>query len=264
MIIDFHAHAFDDAIAERVIGKLEKTAQIKAYTNGTVSDTVAKMDEWGVDKVVMLMIATKPSQFETITKWSIEIASDRIIPFASVHPDAENVSDQLESLKKIGIKGIKLHPDYQDFYIDEERLFPIYEKCTELEMPIVFHAGLDALCPDNIHAPVDRIVKVIDKFPKLQMILAHLGANEMWEDVYEKIAGKSENVYLDTAFIGEKCSDELMEKIIKKHGANKILFGSDLPWMSPKEVVEKLNRLNLTNEEMELILHKNAEKVLKI
>ncbi len=266
MYIDFHTHAFADAIAERAIAKLEQTVINSGYperavTNGTVSQLLERLDEWGIDKAVLLPIATKPSQQTSINNWAKEMMSDKLICFGTVHPDAEDALDELERIKALGLKGVKLHPDYQNFFADEERLYPIYNKCSELGLPVIFHAGLDAMCPDCIHCTPRMSSKVIDAFPDLTVILAHMGGNECWDDAEKYLVGK--NVYLDTAFTSGHLSPEQAVRIIRNHGADKILFASDCPWHSSSAEREFVQNLPLSDEEKDMIFFKNALKILK-
>ena len=264
MVIDFHTHAFNEKISEKAISKLEEIINYKAFTRGTISDNIKHFDEWGVDKAVSLSIATKPSQQKIINDWAATQASDRIIPFGSVHPDADDALEELERIKSLGLKGIKLHPDYQNFYIDDEKAFPIYKKCAELSLIVVFHSGVDVLSPDNIHATPDMCLRAFKAVPQMTMVLAHLGGNELWEEVYEKLAGVEGNLYFDTALVGNRCPDELMKKIIRKHGANRILLASDCPWHDIRAEIEAIKRLGLTDEEIQMIFHENAERLLNI
>ena len=121
MVIDFHTHAFSDKIVEKAMGSLVETSGIKPYTDGSVKGLLEHMDKCGVDKSVILPIATKPAQQKIINSWANEIMSDRIYPFGSVHPDAEDICEELERIKELGLYGVKLHPDYQNFMADEEK-----------------------------------------------------------------------------------------------------------------------------------------------
>ena len=272
MYIDFHTHAFTDAIAERAIGKLADTLMNADYrakeppvTNGTVGQLLQRMDEWGVDKSVILPIATKPSQQNTINNWAKSVQEefpDRLICFGTVHPDAEDALAELERIKEIGLKGVKLHPDYQGFFADDEKLFPIYKKCAELDLPVILHAGLDVVSMDCIHCMPHMSAKIIEAVPELTLILAHLGGSECWDDVEKYLVGK--NVYLDTAFIGGLISDEQALRIFRDHGTDKILFASDCPWHPASREMAMLDRLPLTAEEKEDITHRNAERLLKL
>ena len=269
MYIDFHTHAFNDAIAERAISKLENTLvseghtdDVPAATRGTVGELLEKMDIWGIDKAVVLNIATKPSQQTVINNWAKEIQSDRIFCFGSVHPDADDALDELERIKELGLYGVKLHPDYQGFMVNDEKLMPIYRKCAELGLPVTFHAGFDVVSPDCVHCPPELSAQVLERVPDLTVILAHFGGNDRWDDVEKYLVGK--NVYFDISYTDGNISDEQALSIIRNHGADRILFASDCPWHAASREKSMLERLPLSKEEKELIAHINAEKLLNI
>ena len=128
MLIDSHIHVFPDALAPKVIPKLAAISGYDNQTDGTLASTLEKMREWGVDKGVFFSIATKPSQQKSINDFCASIASDTVIPFGSVHPDAPDWEPELERIAALGLRGIKLHPDYQDFDMDEPRVLPIFKR----------------------------------------------------------------------------------------------------------------------------------------
>lgn len=265
MYIDFHVHAFADVIAERAIGSLEKTSEgIVPCTRGTVAETEQRLTEWGVDKGVILPIATKPSQQTIINNWAskVQASSEKFYCFGSVHPEAPDVIDEIERIKFLGLKGVKLHPDYQNFLIDEERLFPIYKKCADEGLPVIFHAGFDPLSPDLIHAVPKASLAAHRAVPEMTMILAHFGGMNLFNEVEEYLVG--EDIYLDLAITAGKLPDAQAERIIKNHGADRILLASDCPWDKTPNEIDMVNRLNLSEEEKEWIFHLNAEKLLGI
>lgn len=264
MKIDFHVHAFNEKIAEKAISQLEICANQTALTRGKIEETIKAYKNWNIDKMVLLPIATKPSQQTIINDWSVKQNHGNIIAFGSVHPDADDVYEELERIKALGMKGIKLHPDYQDFEIDEERLYPIYRKCAELDLIVVFHTGYDCYSPDYIHVIPKAAAKAHMAVPELTMVLAHLGGNFLWEDVYEHLAGLEGNLYFDTSYIANRIDKKLAYDIIKKHGADRILFASDCPWTSPVDTADFIESLPLSDEEKELIFHKNAERLLSL
>ncbi len=263
MLIDFHTHAFPDRIAERAILTLADKAKIPYFTVGTLADTDEKMTQWGVDKRVMLSIATNPKQQTNVNNFAIE-ANERenIIAFGSVHPEAEDALDELCRIKSAGLKGIKLHPEYQDFYIDDEAMFPIYEKCIELDLIITFHTGRDLGYPDSLHASPDRILNVAERFLDGKFVLAHFGSSMMEQEVLEKLAGKIP-YYMDTAFSAGYTDPDIALAIIRKHGADKILFASDCPWASSRATYDFINSLGLTQDEKDKIFYKNALHLLE-
>lgn len=261
MVIDFHVHAFNPKIAEKAVGKLAEIAKIQPYTNGFVEQTIKRFDEWGVDQGVLLPIATKPSQHRIINDWAVEQDRKRLVSFGSVHPFGEDAIDELTNIKNAGLHGVKLHPDYQGFMVDDERLEPLYEEIERLGLPVVFHAGFDCISPDLIHCPPERSINVCKRHKHMKIVLAHLGGNQRWQDVYDILAGSDGELYFDTSFTME-CPDELMEKIINKHGADRILFASDCPWESGKKIKEKIMSLRISDDKKEDIIGNNALRLL--
>ena len=261
MIIDCHIHAFNPKIAKKAIEKLAVISGIKPYTYGLIDETLKRFDEWGVDKGIMLPVATKPSQHEILNNWAAEVNNDRIISFGGIHPDGEDAIDELNRIKELGLHGVKLHPDYQGFMVDDKKLDPIYDEIERLDLPVTFHAGLDCISPDLIHCPPERSKKVHLKHKNMKMILAHLGANEQWQEVYDNLAGLDGEIYFDTS-LSTNCENSLMEKIINKHGSDRILFASDCPWESSKKIIEKILSLKISDDAKEKILGKNAQRLL--
>lgn len=262
--IDFHVHAFADKIAARTIAALSEAAWTKPATNGTMSDTEDTMRRWGVDGFVLLSIATKPSQHLVCNNWAASAKSDHVFPFGSIHPDGEDVFAELERIKALGLYGIKLHPDYQHFHVDEPRMIPIYKKCGELGLPIIFHAGLDPISPSDIHCTPEMAADILERCPETTMIMAHLGGNAMWDDVETYLAGQYANLWLDTALVGSFVEEEQLARIIEKHGADRILLASDCPWDTTDKTIEKIRRIGLAPEDERNIFAGNAKRLLGI
>ncbi len=263
MLIDFHVHAFNPKVAEKAVGKLQDICGIEPYTRGLVQQTLERFDEWGVDKGVLLSIATKPSQQTVINDWAAKQDGDRFIAFGSIHPDAEDYAEELERIKSLGLHGIKLHPDYQNFMVNEKRMDPIYEEITRLELPVTFHAGYDCVSPGLIHCPPELAREVADRHKGMKMIFAHLGGNDEWDRALDTLAGCDGEVYLDTGFSLD-CDNSLMEKIISKHGSERILFASDCPWQSPALIAKKIDSLHISDDAKDNIFYKNACRLLNI
>ncbi len=261
MVIDFHVHAFNPKVAEKAVEKLQACSGITPFTRGTAEETIQRFDEWGIDKGVLLSVATKPSQQRVINDWCAQQDGGRFISFGGIHPDAEDYEREIAHIKELGLHGIKLHPDYQGFMIDDERMDKIYDAIERADLPVIFHSGYDCVSPDLIHSTPERALNMIKKHPKLKVILAHLGANMMWEQVRDVLAGVDGEVYFDTAFTS-MCPDELMQAIVEKHGADRILFASDCPWDSSYLIKEKILRLNISEDNKDKILGGNAERLL--
>lgn len=262
MTIDFHTHFFADKIAQKAIPMLAEKSGLVPATDGTLNSTLAHMKSCGIDKAVLLPIATKPHQQNIINSWAVEfIDSDNIIPFGTVHPLCDDKIDALKALKAAGIKGIKLHPDYQDFFIDSPELDDVYDECGKLGLIVAFHAGLDIGFPETVHAPAKSIASAVKRHPDTIFSAAHFGGFFDYKQVLDKLCGLK-NLYFDTAFAARYLKPEAAVEIIKAHGAEKILLGSDCPWESPKDSVAFIESLAISEHEKELIKGKNAIKLL--
>lgn len=264
MIIDFHTHIFPDKIAEKTINYLADKANIKAYGDGTLNSLLDVMNKGGIDYSVTLPIATKPEQVESINRFAVSLNDVKeIIPFGTVHPEYENWRCALENLKASGIKGIKLHPEYQDFFIDDEKCFEICKYASELDLTVVFHSGVDlGFLGRELRCTPKRAYKLIKRLNYEKLVFAHMGASDMYDDTYEILAG--ENIFFDTGFCLGRIPDEKFLKLVEKHGADKILFATDFPWHSPKKDSMYLKLMSIDNEKRDMIFYKNAVKLLNI
>lgn len=265
MIIDFHTHTFPDKIAGPAIAKLAAVCGQQPFTNGTLSHTLEKMGEWGVDRAVLLSIATKPSQQRTINDCAIALNrehGDRVSALGCIHYANSDVTEELERIAAAGIKGIKIHPDYQQCEIDDPRWEETFSACQRLGLFLLTHAGYDPVSPDHIYAPVEKSVKVLERYPNLKLVLAHFGGMYQWDQVEELLAGKSRNLWLDTAMVGGRIPKEQYLRIIRRHGADRILLASDCPWSTAPQELCALKELGLSGEELEQICWKNAVGLL--
>lgn len=265
MIIDFHTHIFPEKIAGKTIESLETLSGIKASTNGTLEGLLASMERTGVDMSVIMPVATKPSQMESINAYAKEICDmypGKLISFGGIHPDCEDYKSELNHIKELGLKGIKIHPDYQRVMIDDVRFMNIIEYASELGLVILTHAGIDIGLPEPVHCPPQKMRKVIDKIKPEKMIVAHYGGWKQWQEVYEYLAG--ENVYLDTAFTFDYIEKEMFLKILQKHGEDKILFATDSPWSHATRDIQAVSNMPIADSIKQKIFSENAKKLLQI
>lgn len=260
-IIDFHAHAFPDQVAASAIPYLEEEGDVKANHDGRISSLLAIMDREGVDKSVICCIATRPSQFEAIVSWSKQISSDRIIPFPSFHPDDPQAVEHISQIKEQGFKGIKMHPYYQQFFLDDEKLYPAYEKISELGLILVMHTGFDIAFPRIRRCDPRQILNVMTRFPELKMVTTHLGAWQQWAEVEDLLAGRK--IYMDISYTLGQIDTQTARRIILKHPREYLLFGTDSPWSGPQKTYKQLQALELGDEREELILRKNGLALLE-
>jgi len=259
--LDMHTHAFPDGLAARAIGELERRNPVRSVGAGTVAALLESMDRGGVDVAVVCAIATKPEQAESILAWCDAIRSERIVPFPSLHPDTPNAARRVERIVAEGFGGIKLHAMYQDFVIDDTRMDEIYAAAEACGLVIQFHCGQDFGWPaeDDRAAPA-RTARVIERFPRLKAICAHMGGWRMWDASEADLVGKG--VYFETSFSLNELSPERAAEMIRRHGADRVFFGTDWPWARHDEAVGLLERLPITRAERDGIRWANAARLL--
>lgn len=265
---DFHTHAFADFLAPRAMKSLSATADnpqthdISPCTDGTLRGLKTLAERRGVSEFMVLPVATKPSQQDSINNWAADIMGGGIYCCGSVHPNADDALKELERIKSLGLIGVKFHSEYQKFRPDEERMTPIYRKISELGLIAVFHGGWDPFGDGEIRATPQSFANIAEAFPNMTIVAAHLGGMLLFDDVERYLAGKFRNVYLDTGIVARYIDDSQLLRIIKAHGADRILFASDAPWDDPANEIAMLGRLPLSEEELEMICFRNAENLI--
>jgi uncharacterized protein len=262
-LIDFHVHFFPDSIVEKAISSLSENSGVKPHGDGSIASLRKFMEEDGVALSVNMPVATKADQVKNINRQMIELNKDgnRVVCFGAMHPDFNrigSVPEELDFIAACGVKGIKLHPEYQDFYPDDPRMQEIYDACRKNGLIIMFHAGRDLAFKD-VHGTPKRFAEVA-KIKKLKIICAHMGGYQMWDDVETYLVGL-EGVYFDTSFSLEMDNAQ-MKEIIVGHGPYKILFGTDFPWQRAGDIVQKIKSLDIGANMEGMIFNRNAHWLL--
>ncbi len=263
MRIDFHTHCFPDKIAAKAVDKLSfASGGLIPHTDGTVTGLRASMAAGGVDVSVVLSIATNAHQQKSVNNFAASINNGQdVFAFGSVFPDAEDALDELERIKALGLKGVKLHPDYQGFFVDDPKMKPIYQKISSLGLITVFHAGSDYGFPPPYGGTPERMATALSWFDA-PVVAAHWGGVNYNEDVLELLCGR--DIYFDTSFGYSMLPKYYAEKILEKHGTDRMLFGTDTPWHTAELELRLLNTLRLSEDDMEKITAGNAKRLLGI
>lgn len=260
-ILDFHAHYFPDDLAPRAVSKLVGSAPgMTAGTDGTLAGLTDSMRRAGIGLAVTLPVATRPSQVSQINESAIALADSRIIPFGALHPDDEDWRSEIDRLSAHGVRGVKLHPEYQNFHLGDRRLTPMYEALQAAGLVTVFHAGKDPGPFTGDHALPAAIRDLSRAFPELTIVAAHMGGYLVWDEVEDVLCG--ERLYFDTAAVTGTLEPARFVRLCRKHGIERILFGTDSPWFDQKAAVEWIDRTSLTAAEKEAIFFANASSLL--
>ena len=269
MIVDFHAHAFPDALAERSVSYLAAKAGIEHYADGTVKGLAQAASKVKADGALVLPVVTKPSQFASVNAFAKRINDGefnaygvRLYSFGGIHPDSEDIEGELLAIKEMGLKGVKIHPDYQQTFIDDKKNLRIIEKAAELGLLVSVHAGLDLGFPDCTHCTPARAKNMLRLTGATNVILAHMGGFSMWREVADLLVG--EKVRFDTGVVARYMDTKLATEIVRAHGADNVLFATDSPWASFEDSVAFVNALDLPKEDKDKIFGLNAAKLLGI
>ena len=264
MIIDFHTHAFPDAIHERAIASLCKASHdiLSPCHDGSLSGLLSNMDKFGVDLSVVQPVITKPSQTKTLNEWAAKITeeNDNIISFGGIHPHSDDWKRDIDFVCSLGLPGLKFHCEYQDFKIDDPLMLKIYDYAFSKGLIILHHAGYDPAFEEPFRSSPQMFANVLKEMKGGVMIAAHFGGGRQWDDVERYLVGR--DIYLDTSMGQEYYPPEQFLRIVSHHGADKILFGSDSPWSKADYELEHINASALSDDEKALILGKNAKRLL--
>ena len=258
-IIDAHVHIFPEKIAKKATKSIGNYYGIPMFAKGTVEDLISNGEKINVYKYIVHSTATTVEQVETINNFiaDTQAKNESLIGFGTLHPGLSDIEFEVNRIISLGLKGVKLHPDFQDFNIDDESMMPIY-RAVQGKLPVLIHLGDE----QKTSSSPERLSNVIKEFPNLTVIAAHLGGYQMWDDSIKYLVGK--NIYLDTSSSMAFLDKEKVTDIIRSHGVKKVLFGTDYPMWSYEEELQRFYNLDLTDEERELILWKNASKLLNI
>ena len=267
MLIDFHTHIFPDRIAEKTIALLSEKGNIPAYSNGTLVSLQRALNDVNAYMGISLPVLTRPESFESILHFAMQVnegffkKEHDVLSFAGIHPDCDDVEGKMARIKACGFLGVKIHPDYQQTFIDDPKYIRILNAAIDQDLIVVTHAGFDVGYPELTHCTPERALRAIRQLKgDCKLVIAHCGGCRMHEEAYELLAG--ENVYFDTAYVLPEIEKETFLKILKKHGADKILFASDNPWQNIRNSYEILQSFGLDKETEEKILYKNALSLL--
>ena len=261
-IIDSHCHIYPEKIAERAVRGTGDFYGECMTCKGTVADLREHAALAGIDHCIVQSVATTPKQVKSINEFiTAEVAAGEgfFTGLGTLHPDSEDQKSDVEHLVELGLKGVKLHPDIQRFRLDDERCLKIYELCEERDLVMLLHTG------DNRYdfSNPNRLIPILKAFPSLKVIGAHFGGWSIWDEASRKLCG-TENFYVDCSSSMPWITPELTRDIIRRYGADRVLFGTDYPMWHPKIELDAFLNLGLDENENRSILSINAKKLFSL
>lgn len=258
MVIDIHCHAWPDQIADRALSG--RSPQLPRFGDGTVGQLRAALDEAEVDNGVVLGIADEARHVHGVNRFVARKKAEGFFGFGTVHAEL-SVEENLASLRDNGIRGVKLHSLFQGFAYDHARMMELYEAMGS-EIAIIAHVGDGGDAAANARATPSMLAKIVKTFPDLRLSLCHFGGYHRLDDAERELVGL--DVHLETSWPPTLAdlAPELVRRIISKHGADRVVFGSDWPMADPKAEIAAIRRLGLSDDATEGILGANFLRLL--
>ncbi len=253
-IIDAHAHIFPDKIAEKATAGISQFYDLPMAYQGTIAELIQNGFDAGVDGFLVCSVATTVSQVNAINLFLASCASayPMCVPFGALHPSSPNLEDDFEQIKKLHMRGVKLHPDFQKFAIDDPTFYLMYAMIEESGLPILLHMG-DARS-DLSHPK--RLAHLLEQFPHLNVIAAHLGGWGRWQEAQECLY-PHDNVRFDTSSSLPFLSPDEAKKQVLHCGIENCFFGVDYPMWDYNEEINRLINLGFSKEDNQRIFSTN-------
>ena len=267
-VIDAHVHLYPDALAPKVVPVLSERFGNPPAFNGTIAECRANAANAGISLSVNLPVATTPDHVgHTNAFWAqyaakTKVDESAVMSLAALHPKTPNAANEVCEIARMGFSGIKFHPEYQNFRFNDALMDDIWAAMSEKGLVAYLHAGGERVFSAPFHSSPSEILSLHQRFPKLKIAAAHLGGFGMWDEVEEMLIG--ENVFLDLSHTFFWMANEQIFRMIRMHGADRILFGTDAPWQDPATILSEFLKLPLTDNERRVICSETAYELFEI
>ena len=260
-IIDSHCHIYPDKIAEKASNATADFYDLPPSMDGKISTLLEHGIAAGIDHFIVQSVATTPKQVSSINNFiasAVAESEGKFTGLGTLHPDSEDMKADVDEIIRLGLRGVKLHPDIQKVQLDDPRMLKMYELC-EGKLPILIHTGDNRYDYSN----PNRMIPILEAYPNLTVIGAHFGGWSIWEDAWRDYAGR-ENFYVDCSSSLYAITPEKAKELIEIYGVKRVLFGTDYPLWTPEIEIERFMKLDLSDSEREDILYNNAAALFGI
>ncbi len=240
-MIDCHTHVFPPKIAPKLAAAIGRDLEREPAGDGTAEDLIKHLDRAGLSHALCFTAALRPDQMIPANSWMLSLrqAHPRLIPLGTVHPEHPAWEAELGRLERNGIRGLKIHPDLTGIALDSARWNPVWE-AAQGRFLIMIHMGPVRAGGSTLSRPHD-LAMVLQRFPDLTVIAAHLGGLYLWKETLAHLAGL--DLYMDTSCCPGVIADHTFEAILKRHDPERIVFGSDYPLFAPDTQQTALTKL---------------------
>jgi predicted TIM-barrel fold metal-dependent hydrolase len=251
VIIDAHAHVWPDHIAGRVLAA--RPVGLTPMGDGTLDGLRATMDSAGIDLACCLAIANVAAHVAGTNRFIGAIDRSRFVPFGTVHPDLP-IEQNLASLRDNGIRGVKLHPLFQQLSLADTRVIELLGALAEAGIVVITHAGAGGDDTANERGDPRHIRALTEKLPDLVLIACHYGGYHRLDEAARSVVGSG--AILETSWPPTVAALDRgrVRGLIDAHGRRRVVFGSDWPMADPGAEITAVRELGLPADDEAALL----------
>ena len=264
-VFDIHTHVYPDAIAQKAAAALGSFYHFEPHGGGTFSDFLE--DGRGVRQGFLLLgVATNAHQVPKVNRFLAQCVNKALeqgylaYGFAGLHQDTKDMTAALESARRDGLCGLKLHPDIQGVDINDKRLYPAYDYLCQNHLPLCLHMGDDR--PAFQFSAPEKLLALLRDFPHLRVLAAHFGGYREAEHAAEVLYQEKE-LFFDTSSTLRYLPPQTAKRLLWRMDPDRICFGTDYPVFRLDEELALLGRLGLADDFIEKIVWENAFSFLE-
>ena len=264
-IFDVHTHVWPDKIAAKTLVYLQaKSQNLPVFNDGTAAGLRERAVKAGYTAWMNLPVVTRPGQAHSVNEHAAAANVFPALSMGGVHPDDEDMCGELQHIMDLGLHGVKLHPEYQEFNPLEARMEPLWAFCESHGLPVLVHAGNDVGFQAPFHSRPGDFAEVKRRHAGLTLICAHLGGWLVWDEFERDLMGH--DVFIDTSFSAMymTATPGRFERLIRGHGIEHVLYGTDSPWQSLESGVADIMTLSVSEADKQAIFWRNAAKIWKL
>ena len=259
-ITDVHAHVFPDKLADKAAHSIGDFYGAASYCAASVENLLREEQKAGISRCVISNSAVTPHQVHDVNTFLASAAASHpsFVGFGSIYPGMDGFEEELDRIVSLGLRGLKIHPDFQKLPIDDPSGIETYRAVARRGLPVLFHMG------DNRYdfSSPERLTNLLRRVPDLQVVAAHFGGWNIWP---QSLAHpQPESVLYDTSSTLGMTDRDIVLRLIDKIGPDRLIFGTDFPMWSPKEELARFLALDLDESSRQKILYKNFMKLLKL
>jgi len=263
-MFDAHCHIYPETIAQKAVEGIDQFYDHLPFhpCDGTTGTLRRIGREAGISHFLVHSVATTPRQVSSINRYiasEVSRSDGTFTGLGTMHPDSEHPEQDFGELTALGLKGVKLHPDFQRFEADSDKSMRIYALCAEARLPVLVHTGDHRFDYSN----PNRIVNVLRTFPKLKFIGAHFGGWSMWDEAVRLLSG-FDNIMVDTSSTFYALGSIKSRELVRIWGADRLMFGTDYPMWTPKPEISCLIGMGLAEDEYRRIFWDNAANLFGV